>query len=109
MNQAPVAPFGHKLGQNESYGLQGPFLNPSWPSVSTFSAEAKKLKYIDKLPINRPSGLYVGVRGFPTRGYFILGAMGQGPGGWEKFRVVVTRLSWARALARGPWPGPGPG
>ncbi len=40
----PVAPFGLKLGQNESYGLQEPFLNPSRPSVSPFSAP--KLKQI---------------------------------------------------------------
>ena len=33
-------------------------------------------------PIGRCRGLYIGVRGFPTRGYFIPGRDGgQGPGG----------------------------
>ncbi len=43
---------------------------------------------------------FIGVRGFPARGYFIPGRDGGGPGGREKFRVVVA------VVAR---PGPGPG
>ncbi len=34
---------------------------------------------------------FIGVRGSPERDISSLGAMGQGPGGWGKFRVVVAR------------------
>ncbi len=44
-----------------------------------------------------------------------MGAMAQGPGGWEKICVVVARPGPGRALARalpepglGPWPDSGP-
>ncbi len=36
-------------------------------------------------------GHHVGVTGSPERDISSLGAMGQGPGGLEKFRVVVAR------------------
>ncbi len=64
-------------------------------SVERCSKKCSYIKPSEKLVNLDPTNriyiyVYIGVRGFPARGYFIPGRDGGGAGGREKFRVVVA-------------------
>ena len=78
VNGVPVAPHGLIRGEDGAAASRSLFKCLPGPPEPIFDRACIKTKKKNE-------------RGFPAQDISSLGAMGQGPGGWEKIRVVVAR------------------